>query len=111
MHERFNLFFLTRYLTGFVFSLVEALLVFRFLLKLLGANAATPFVNWIYETSAPLINPFIGAFPSPKLEGIFVFEFSTLFALLVYMIVYIIIAELIYVMEVATTSRTVVVKA
>jgi hypothetical protein len=105
VYDRFNLFFLTRYLTSFIFGIVEALLLMRFILKLFGANAAAPFVNWIYETTSPLINPFVGAFPSPNLEGVFVFEFGTLFALLVYMIMYLLVAELLAIMEAATRTR------
>lgn len=71
-------------LTRFVFGLIDILLIFRFLLKLLAANPAAPFVNWIYETTGPLLNPFILAFPTPKAADGFILEFTTLFAIFTY---------------------------
>ncbi len=71
-------------LTAFIFGLIDVLLIFRFLLKLLAANAQSPFVAWIYATTEPLLNPFMLAFPTPKVAGDFVLEFTTLFALFTY---------------------------
>jgi len=77
-----------------VFLLVEIFLVFRFTLKLFGANPA-PFVRWMYETSEPLLYPFKGMFSSPVLEGGVVIEFSTLFAIIAYALVAWVIIEII----------------
>lgn len=71
-------------LASFVIGLVELLLVFRFVLKLLGANASAPFVAWIYDMSQPLLQPFLFAFPAPSVRGGFVLEFTTLFAIFAY---------------------------
>lgn len=35
---------------NFLFGLTEGLLGLRVILKLFGANAAAPFVNWIYNS-------------------------------------------------------------
>lgn len=67
-----------------IFSLVGVLLMFRFVLKFLGANAASPFVAFIYENTQPLLEPFLFAFPTPSISGRFVIEFTTLFAMFVY---------------------------
>jgi uncharacterized protein YggT (Ycf19 family) len=67
-----------------VTTVVEGFLSLRIILKLFGASTSAPFVRWIYETSEPLLTPFIGMFPSPKLTGGFVIEFSALFALTFY---------------------------
>lgn len=67
-----------------VLGFVEILIALRILLKFLGANSATPFVSWVYETSRPLLAPFLGMFPSPIITGGFVVEISALFALIVY---------------------------
>lgn len=72
-------------LVNIVLTVVGALLGLRLILKLFGANADNSFVNWIYESSAEILGPFRGIFPSPNLDG-FVIEFSTLFALMVYAI-------------------------
>lgn len=71
-------------LTNAILGIIEFLLGFRIILKLFGASASAPFVKWIYETTQPLLFPFIGAFPSPRIEGGLIIEFSSLFALIVF---------------------------
>ncbi len=71
-------------LATFVFGLIDLLLIFRFVLKLLAANPSANFVAWVYETTQPLLNPFLLAFPTPKVRGGFTLEFTTLFAIFVY---------------------------
>src|SRR3990167_3626270 len=72
------------FVVTFVINLVEGLLGLRILLKLFGASSQAPFVEWVYETTDSLLAPFAGMFPSPRLEGGFVIEFSALIALVVY---------------------------
>jgi len=69
-----------------ILTIVEALLLFRLILKLLAANEAAAFVRWIYETSEPLLSPFEGMFPTVVNSGVVV-EMSTLFAIMVYALV------------------------
>lgn len=71
-------------LTQFILGIVELFIGTRIFLKLFGASTQAPFVRWIYSTSAPLLAPFEGMFPSPELEGLFVIEFSAFFALIFY---------------------------
>lgn len=80
-------------LINLLFSLVEFLIGLRILLKLFGAYTGAPFVRWIYETTQPLLYPFIGMFPSPRLTGGFVIEFSAVFAMIAYALVAYIIEE------------------
>lgn len=82
-------------LTELVVGLVEVVIGMRVLLKLLGASTAAPFVTWIYQISQPLLKPFEGMFPSEKLTGGFVIDFSALFALLVYGVLGYLIEEII----------------
>lgn len=63
---------------------VLTVLGIRFVFKLLGANPANDFVDWIYDTSAVLLQPFRGIFPTEVIERTYVLEFSTLFAMVVY---------------------------
>lgn len=72
------------FLINLVASLVEGLLSLRVVLKLLGASTVAPFVRWVYETTQPLLAPFSGMFPSPRLPEGIVIEFTALFALMVY---------------------------
>lgn len=85
---------LLKELATFVFGLISVLLVFRFLLKLLAANPQASFVAWIYDTTGPLLNPFVLAFPTPKVTGGFVLEFTTLFAIFTYTFIGYLVQEL-----------------
>ena len=72
------------FLVNLVFTIVEFFLAVRILLRLFGANPNTPFVKWVYDTSAPLLAPFAGIFPNTTIQGGFVLEIPSLFALLIY---------------------------
>jgi hypothetical protein len=73
-------------LLNFFTAVVESVLGLRFLLKLFGANDGNGFVDWVYEMSGALLEPFRGIFPAKVFENQYVFEFSTLFAMLMYAI-------------------------
>jgi len=81
-----NLSTLIRAFTDIVLGLVSVFVGLRFILKLFGANTGAPFVQWVYNTSAPLLTPFEGMFPAPEVTSGFVIEFSALFALIIYML-------------------------
>lgn len=70
----------------YVVGLIEALLAFRFLLKILGANPNAGFTDIIYTLTAPLVAPFVAVFPSARVVGS-VFEWTTLLAMLVYWLI------------------------
>jgi hypothetical protein len=69
----------------FIFGVIEALLALRFVLLALGANQGSPFVDLIYGLSRPFVLPFQGIFGEPAL-GSSVFEWSSLVAIVVYML-------------------------
>lgn len=69
------------------FGLAELILGLRFILKLFGANGSNDFVNWVYETSAAVLDPFRGIFPTQVFKSTFVIEFSTLFAIIIYALI------------------------
>ncbi len=74
-------------LLNFFTSLVEGFLALRFATKLMGANPNNGFIAWLYEMSGVLLDPFQGIFPATVFENRFVNEFSTLFAMLIYAII------------------------
>lgn len=86
-------------LLAFIIGLVEVLLVFRFILKLLAANPNAAIVAWIYETSQPLLQPFLFAFPTPSVRGGFALEFTTLFAMFAYAFIGYLLQELFTILE------------
>ena len=55
---------LTRVVT-LIFTVLEVLLLFRFLLKLFGANQSQPLVAALYGVTNPLVRPFEGIFAIP----------------------------------------------
>jgi hypothetical protein len=71
----------------FVFSLAAIGLFLRFLFRLFGANPSSPFVDFLYSSTAPLLSPFEGIFRSYTIERGYVIEFSTLIALVMYMLI------------------------
>ncbi|AHB42133.1 hypothetical protein RAAC3_TM7C00001G0271 [Candidatus Saccharibacteria bacterium RAAC3_TM7_1] len=82
-----NVRYLTNNLITAFLVLVEVFLGLRLLLKLFGANASNGFVNWVYEMSGALLEPFRNIFPIKVFENTYVFEFSTLFAMVMYGVV------------------------
>lgn len=72
-----------------VFSIIEFLVGLRFVFLLLGANPNSPFVNWVYDWSTPLVAPFAGILGQSVTTPVgavisSVFEPSSLIALIVY---------------------------
>jgi uncharacterized protein YggT (Ycf19 family) len=49
-----------------LFTVLELLLLLRFLLKVFGANAQQPLVAGLYNITEPLVRPFQGIFPEPS---------------------------------------------
>lgn len=70
----------------YVLGVLEILLAFRFVLKLLGANPAAGFSNFIYSLSYPFTLPFSTVFGTTSVSGS-VFEWTTLLAMAVYWLV------------------------
>ena len=70
----------------YIVGLLEAILAFRFVLKLLGANPLAGFSSFIYGITYPFAAPFLSVFKITKVEGS-VFEWTTLLAMLVYWLI------------------------
>jgi len=67
-----------------VFGLVEGLLLIRFILRALAANAEAGFAQAVYAITGVLVGPFVGLFGTPQITSGAALEVSTLIALLVY---------------------------
>ena len=70
-----------------IFGLIEALLLIRFVLKALGANAEVGFAQFIYGMTGPLVAPFLGLFGTPQAASGATLELHTLIALVIYALV------------------------
>jgi hypothetical protein len=70
----------------YILGLLEILLAFRFVLKLLGANASAGFTSLIYNATHIFTAPFTSVFGSSKVSGS-IFEWTTLLSMIVYWVV------------------------
>lgn len=70
----------------YILGVLEVLLGFRFILKLLGANQGAGFTDFIYTLSSPFVSPFLNVFGVTRVVGS-VFEWTTLLAMAVYALV------------------------
>jgi uncharacterized protein YggT (Ycf19 family) len=53
----------------YILSIVEALLAFRFIMRLIGANPAAGFTDFIYTVTQPLVEPFSNIVRVARIEG------------------------------------------
>lgn len=67
----------------YVLSIVEVLLLARFVLKLLQANPEATFTNMVYTLSSIFTIPFVAVFQNDRVSGS-IFEWTTLLAMFVY---------------------------
>lgn len=79
-----------RKIVYYILGVLEVLLAFRLVFKILGANPQSPFVSFIYTVSQSFLAPFSGIFRSAVTKGIeaqSVLEPTTIVAMIVYAVV------------------------
>lgn len=87
VYEKKKNIFRTYQVIWYILGVIEILLTFRVLLKMLGANVSSPFVSLIYVITDPLAKPFSGIFGvSVSTEGA-ALEWSTFVAMIVYLLI------------------------
>jgi len=91
----------------YALSLLEATLVFRFALKLFGANSAAGFTDFIYNISSPFVAPFRAVFKTTNVQGS-IFEWTTLLAMFVYWLFAMGITSLLVMSKTVSTSEAAV---
>ncbi len=77
--------FRSYHIIWYIVGVVEVLLAFRVILKLLGANTYSGFTSFIYTVSNPFALPFAGILGVTASSDM-VFEWSTLIAMAVYVV-------------------------
>lgn len=85
VYETKKAIFRTYQVIWYILGVIEVLLAFRLLLKLLGANPFSGFTNFVYAMSNPFALPFSGILKTAATDGM-VLEWSTLIAMAVYAI-------------------------
>lgn len=78
----------------YIYTIIAVILGFRFILRLLGANPAAGFTDFVYTISWPLVAPFFNVFSQTRITSGSVFEWTTLLALLVYWVLAFVIVKL-----------------
>lgn len=91
----------------YIVGILEALLAFRFVLKLLGANPSAGFTSFIYGVTQPFAAPFLNVFKITRVEGS-VFEWTTLLAMVVYWLIAMAIAKLLVMGKTVSTPEAAV---
>jgi len=74
----------------YILGVLQSLLAFRLVFRLLGANPESGFVSFIYSVTNIFIVPFEAIFRSATTDGIetrAVLEFSTIIAMIVYALI------------------------
>ena len=84
--EKKKTIFRTHQIIWYVLGVIEIMLGFRMTLKALGANPLSGFTSLIYAVSDPLALPFQGILGTSFTQGS-VFEWSTLIAAVVYLLI------------------------
>jgi len=82
--ERSSIWTATRVI-ALAFTVIEVMLLVRFVAKLFGANADQAFVSAIYGVTEPLVAPFRGIFGQPS--GTAGFEIAALLSILFFVLV------------------------
>jgi hypothetical protein len=88
----------------YILGLLETLLVFRFVLKLMGANPAAGFTNFIYDLTWPFTAPFLAVFQKTTVQDS-VFEWTTLLSMLVYWMIALAIVKLFLMSKTVSTPE------
>lgn len=84
VYEKKKNIFRVNQIVWYILGFIEILLLFRFALKILGANPNAGFTNLIYTITTPLIIPFRGILGTYTI-GNSVIEWSILVAAIVYL--------------------------
>lgn len=90
---------------SFAFGVIEIAIGLRLLLKLIAANEASGFARFIYGFTAPFVAPFQGVVNSPRARNGSVFEFSSVLAILIYLLLSWLIVRLLFLLLDRPTAR------
>lgn len=86
VYQTKKVIFRTYQVIWYILGIIEVVLAFRIVLKLLGANTQSGFTSLIYGISSPLASPFAGILAITGISDM-VLEWSTLIAMAVYAII------------------------
>jgi len=88
----------------YLLSLLEVVLAFRFVLKLMGANPEAGFTSFVYSITWPFTAPFLAVFPMTTVQGS-ILEWTTLLAMFVYWMIALAIIKLFLMSKTVSTGE------
>lgn len=88
----------------YLLGLLEVLLAFRFVLKLMAANPGAGFSSFIYAVTWPFTAPFLAVFKRTTVSGS-ILEWTTLLAMLVYWLIALAIVKLFLMSKTVSTPE------
>ena len=94
-------------ITWYILFILEALLAFRFVMKMMGANPEAGFTHFIYAVTWPFTAPFLAVFRTTTIEGSS-FEWTTLLSMLVYWLIAVAIIRLFLMSKTVSTGEAAV---
>lgn len=95
-------------IVSFFVGLVAIILGLRIFFRLFNANPDATFVEWVYRTSATIMEPFRGVFSPAVIERGIVLDIPAIFALIMYLIIGIVLMALIGLIPAPVSDTTVV---
>ena len=88
----------------YVLAILEVLLAFRFMMKLLAANPEAGFSRFIYGVTYIFATPFLTVFPNSTAKAS-IFEWTTLLAMVVFWLIALAIRRLLVIGKSVSTSE------
>ena len=88
----------------YILGIIEIILAFRFVLRLLAANAGAGFTHFIYSVSYPFWYPFASVFGTTRVDAS-AFEWTTLLAMVVYWVIAVAIIKLFLISKPVSTPQ------
>ena len=79
-----------------LFAILEMGILFRVVLKLIAANPASPFAQFVYQMTGPFLAPFAGLTVTPAVNGS-VLEIPAIIAMAAYGVLYLLIIRVMWV--------------
>ncbi|MDE3088482.1 MAG: YggT family protein [Chloroflexota bacterium] len=93
-------------LVGLLFSVLEAAIGLRVLLKLMEANPKNAFASFVYNFTALFLAPFAGLTPNPAVDGM-ILEITSIMAMIVYALIALAIIRLVWLVFYQPSARSV----
>lgn len=89
----------------YLLAIIEILLAFRFVLKLLAANPGAGFTSFIYGITYIFAQPFLAVLQNTRIVAGSVFEWTTLLAMAVYWVLALAIIRLFLISKTVSTPE------